>query len=203
MKDYSSERTGGVWDQPDRSFLAALMMEEALDELYEKAVPLPGDAEAQDLENELALLNLMESAPVDDRPVYLWIRCLPNAPDHTLDAIHGRVVLGLRVNLGLEITGTPLEHSTKERALEVKGFHARALLVREAGTHLVLPKTGGVQPVRVCVTDSLIPPSLDRFDPVLRLYPSGKPMIDIRTGLVGDDAMVMIRNFILTALPRA
>jgi hypothetical protein len=52
-------------------------MEAALRELFETSEPLPDDQDLFEVENRLALLKLMVSAPVDPRPVYLCIRGFP------------------------------------------------------------------------------------------------------------------------------
>src|SRR5207342_2180771 len=57
--------------QPLSSLASAENMEQALRELFEESEPLPDDQDLFDVENRLALLNLMATAPVDTRPVYL------------------------------------------------------------------------------------------------------------------------------------
>ncbi len=202
VKKYASNAWNSPWNQPDRSVSAALMMEEALDELFEQAVPLPGDSEVQDLENELALLSLMETAPLDARPVYLWMRSLPGTGREAILAVYIALWHGLREDLGVECKAVVGEFAATDSVIELKGLHARPLALRETGTHLLIPKTGNVHPVRVLLTDSLTPPAFVHFEPILRLYPVDKPMVDLRTGLIGTTAE-SIRNFILTALPRA
>jgi ATP-dependent Clp protease ATP-binding subunit ClpC len=207
MKHWSSERSGGVWDQPVRSLFAAISMEEALDELYASAEALPGDGDMQDLENELGLLNLMATNPHDDKPVYLWLKAMPNAANLVPNLIRNYLLYALRQDLGIELDWQPSMElgDPPYPFFEVKGFHARALVQTEVGTHLVLPKAGGPQPVRVAVTDSLAPPAFDTFGPILRIYPDHKPLLDIRTGLVSAWPVqpATLRSFILTALPRA
>src|SRR4029079_11432820 len=63
--------------QPLRSLASAESMIDALREMFEEAEPLPDDADLFDVENRIALLRLMASAPADDHPVFLWIRGFP------------------------------------------------------------------------------------------------------------------------------
>ena len=95
-------------------------------------------------------------------------------------------------------------------AVQLKGFHARALALTEVGTHLFLPKHGGPVPVRVDVLDAWPGDAADpfAFGPILRVYAEGQPVADVRTGLVSSlptrgDFAESFRTFTLAALPRA
>ena len=77
----------------------------------------------------------------------------------------------------------------------------------EAGTHLFLPKHGGPVPLRVNVLDAWPGevPDPFAFGPILRVYPEGQPVADVRTGLVSPlpgraDFAEMFRTFTLAAL---
>ena len=78
------------------------------------------------------------------------------------------------------------------------------MALTEAGTHLVLPRHGGPVPLRVDVLDAWPPTIADpfAFGPILRVYPEGQPMCDVRTGLVAPFVPEAFRNFTLAALPR-
>jgi hypothetical protein len=114
--------------------------------------------------------------------------------------------------LAVELGEFPHGHAglpMSDRLLQVKGVHARPLAVTEAGTHLFLPKHGGPIPVRVDVVDALPPRLADpfAFGPILRVYPEGQPVMDVRTGLVSplpgrSDFADTFRTFTLAALPR-
>ena len=68
----------------------------------------------------------------------------------------------------------------------MKGVHARPLALTEVGTHLFLPKHGGPVPIRVDAVDVWPPKVKDphTFGPILRVYPMGQPIMDVRTGLL-------------------
>jgi hypothetical protein len=72
---------------------------------------------------------------------------------------------------------------------------------------LVLPKHGGPVPVRVDVVDrwpiTLADPFA--FGPIVRIYPAGQPILDVRTGLIAPQpyAPELLRTMTLAALPRA
>ncbi|MCE9563092.1 MAG: AAA family ATPase [Planctomycetes bacterium] len=200
--------------QPFGSLRSAESMEDAIRELMETAEPLIEDADLFEVENKLMLLRLMASAPPDDKPVYLWIRGFPEGevcqPASLLQAYYQRA---WGAALGVEMGEFPPEHGGLRKSdclLQVKGVHARSLAFTEAGTHLFLPKHGGPIPVRVDVVDSL-PPQLAEpftFGPILRVYPEGQPVADVRTGLVSPlpgrpEFTETFRTFTLAALPRA
>jgi hypothetical protein len=206
------DRNRHTWhdaSQPFRSLLSAVAMEEAVRELLEHAEPADPDADLFELENRLALLALTAAAPADDRPTYLWVRGFPGgAPDSgstdpVAEAYHAGWAAGLDVELTeIDPPGLP----SADRLIQVKGVHARPLARTEVGTHLVLPKHGGPVPVRVDVTDRWpagLPDPL-AFGPVLRVYPAGRPILDVRTGLVAPPpyAPDLLRAFTLAALPR-
>ena len=200
------------WEQPLRSLSSAESMEEAIRELLDTSEPLPDDQDIFDVENRLALLNLMAAAPVDDKPVYLLVRGFPDGvacPPAV--ALWKHYVQSWGTDFGLELLG---HTATPERAgvlgIQLKGFHARTLALTEAGTHLFLPKHGGPVPVRVDVLDSWPGAVADpfAFGPILRVYAEGQPVVDVRTGLVSPlpgrgDFADMFRAFTLAALPRA
>lgn len=190
-----------------RSLMAATHMEEAVREMFESAEPLPEDADLFEVENQLALLNLMASAPAHHAPVYLWIRGFPEGVEcpqaRTLAEYYSEA---WRDGLGVEVIRTEVG---KNFMVEVKGFHARSLAETEAGTHLFLPKHGGPVPVRVAVVDSPTPSLGDpsAFGRILRIYPEGQPLADVRTGLVSalpgrSEFADSFRTFTLAALPR-
>src|SRR5262249_7080103 len=172
--------------QPLRSIASAESMEDALRELFESAEPLPEDADLFDVENRLALLNLMATAPPDDRPGYLWVRGFPDGgPDKPAEDGAESYRYGWVTDLGLDVVQVRFEgRPTSDYALQVKGIHARPLALTEVGTHLVLPKHGGPVPVRVDVVDSWPPRLADphAFGAILRVYPEGQPVMDVRTG---------------------
>jgi hypothetical protein len=200
--------------QPFRSFQSAESMEEALRELFESAEPIPDDADLFDVENKLALLNLMATAPADDKPVYLWVRGFPEGQRcwHAEWLAKSSIVRAWSDALGVEVRWLPPDPNRPgEWLIQVKGFHARPLALTEVGTHLFLPKHGGPEPIRVAVVDSLPPQLADSFafGPIVRVYPEGRPIMDVRTGLVcshsaeSDDFADIVRTFTLAALPRA
>lgn len=203
--------TQSIWmesyDQRKRSVFAAQSMEEAIRDLADLAEPEPGDADLLELERRLALLNLIATSPVDQRPTYVWIRGHPaGTPCPSADELANLYLAGWGEGLEIEIiaprdlTGV----STSDRLLLVKGIHAQPLASLEAGTHLFCPAHGNVVPVRVDVIDSwpFTPSDPFAFGPVLRMYVAGGSMIDLRTGLVAPtgDALAM-RTFTLAALP--
>jgi hypothetical protein len=191
---------------------SAESMEEALRELFNSSEPLPDDQDLFELENRLALLNLMATSPVDSRPVYLCIRGFPDgvacAPAGQLWSYY---VHAWATGLGLEVeakTATPDRPGVL--GVLLKGIHARTLAQMEAGTHLFLPKHGGPIPLRVDVLDTWPAVIADpfAFGPILRVYPEGQPVADVRTGLVSPlpsraDFGETFRAFTLAALPRA
>ncbi|HEV3436347.1 MAG TPA: AAA family ATPase [Gemmata sp.] len=196
--------------QPFRSLSSATSMEEALQELFDTAEPIPDDADLFEVENKLALLRLMATAPPHSGPVYLWIRGFPEGIDcpfaWTLADYYAE---GWKSELGVEMTKTKSQFEWDYR-IEVKGVHARSLALSEAGTHLFLPKHGGPVPVRVDVCDSWPPQLADpfAFGPILRIYPEEQPVADVRTGLVSPlpgrpEFADAFRTFTLAALPRA
>ncbi len=196
--------------QPFRSLSSAESMEDAIRELLDTAAPLPGETELFELENQLALLKLMNAAPLDERPVYLLIRGFPDGTLSTESvALNLCYVRAWNESLGLETipVARPKHRPGSEMYLELKGFHARPLALTEVGTHLVMPRHGGPVPVRVDVLDSLTITPADpfAFGPIVRLYPEGQAIVDVRTGLLLPppfDASTF-RTFTLAALPRA
>jgi ATP-dependent Clp protease ATP-binding subunit ClpA len=196
--------------QPLRSLASAESMEEALRELFETAEPLPDDQDLFEVENRLALLNLMATAPVDTRPVYLCVRGFPDGvPCPSATQLWRYYTAAWETGLELEAhTATPNHPGVL--GIFLKGIHARALALSEAGTHLFLPKHGGPVPLRVDVLDAWPGAFADPFGfgPIVRLYPEGQPVADVRTGLVSPlpgraDFAEMFRAFALAALPRA
>ncbi len=204
-KDYNPNGSSAL-----RVIASAERMEEALRELFDTAESLPDDADLFEVENRLALLELMANAPPDDRPVYLWIRDFPTSEAGHFDLkLSGYYTEAWANGLGVEVEAMPSEWSGA-LAVQVKGVHARSMALTEAGTHLFLPKHGGPVPVRVDVVETLPPPMLDpfHFGPILRLYPEGQPVADVRTGLVSPlpsraDFAETFRTFTLAAIPRA
>jgi ATP-dependent Clp protease ATP-binding subunit ClpA len=196
-----------------RLLASAESMENSLRELFESAEPLPDDADLFEVENKLALFHLMASATRDDNPVYLWIRGFPDAR-HSIQATalgdYYRNAWG--EGLGVEVeTPKDTPWARHEWVLTIRGFHARPLALTEAGTHLFLPKHGGPVPVRVDVLGAW-PPKLANphaFGPILRVYPEGRPVMDVRTGLVSPlptartEFAEAFRTFTLAALPRS
>jgi ATP-dependent Clp protease ATP-binding subunit ClpA len=206
-KDVANKEYKG-WDQPFSSLFSALSIEEAIDDLVRDSEPLPGDAELFDLENRLALLQLMASAPVDPRPVFLWVRGLANSSHDAVDFVTTRFRESWGSDLGVEIaerTQRDFRIENTDRVIELFGIHARTLAEHEAGTHLYLPKHGGLLPARVAVSDSHECPFDDSYGPILRVYPEGKPILDIRTGLVclPPYPAGVFRTLTLASLPRA
>ena len=204
-------------NQPFRSITSADSMIDALRELFDSAEPMPDDADLFEMENTLALLQLMATAPPDNRPVYLWIRGFPEGTDcPQARTLHDYYANAWGSGLGVELVTfrqdkgwNEKEPNEKELRIEVEGVHARSLALSEAGTHLFLPKHGGPVPVRVTVVDSWPPQLPDRFTfaPILRIYPEGQPVADVRTGLVSPlpgrtEFAEAFRTFTLAALPR-
>lgn len=194
--------------QPFRSILSAVGMEEAIRELLETTEPADPDHDLFDLENRLALLAMMASAPVNDRPTYLWIRGFPQGTsDKPTETVAGFHRSGWTTGLGVEVLpARPVELARSDYALEVKGVHARPLALTEVGTHLVLPKHGGPVPIRVEVVDHwpAEPTDPSAFGPIVRVYPEGQPILDVRTGLVAPLPYNpdVLRAMTLAALPR-
>jgi hypothetical protein len=151
----------------------------------------------------------MATAPADDKPVYLWVRGFPEGgPEEPAARVFGLLRVGWSEGLGVELIPSRFEGMSKsDFALQVKGFHARPLALTEAGTHLVLPRHGGPVPVRVAVCDAWPPRPADEFafGPIVRVYPEGRPVMDVRTGLVSAPPHIpdVLRTFTLAALPRA
>ena len=196
-------------EQPMSSLVSAMSMEEAIRELLESAEVLDVDQELFDVDNRLALLRLMASAPEDGRPTYLWIRSFPPGITNpfarvvSLPMYETAWATGVGVDVARIADGVP----TSDVLVQVKGVHARALALTEVGTHLVLPKHGGPKPVRVDVVEQWPPPELPdpfAFGPIVRIYPEGQPILDVRTGLVAPTpySPEILRTFTLTALPR-
>lgn len=207
IKARATARWNNHEQQPFRSILSAVGMEEAIRELLETAEPVDPEHDLFDVENRLALLSLMASAPAEDRPTYLRIRGFPAGTQEAshADRVCGIYLGGWSTGLGLEIsreTGSP----NGERFVRVGGIHARPLARTEVGTHLVLPKRGGPVPVRVDVVDDFPAPSADprAFGPIVRVYPEGQPILDVRTGLVAPPPYSpdALRAMTLAALPR-
>jgi DNA polymerase III delta prime subunit len=112
-------------NQPFRSISSATSMEEALRELFDTAEPLPDDADLFELENKLALLQLMANAPSHDKKVYLWIRGFPDGIECPPVGVLARFIFDAwKTELGVEVTMSPFK---KDARVEVKGFHAMAL----------------------------------------------------------------------------
>ena len=200
------------WEQPLRSLASAENMEAALRELFDTSEPLPDDQDLFDVENRLALLNLMATAPVDTKPVYLCVRGFPDGvPCYSASLLQSYYARAWPVVLGLEVEGMPvLPDRLGVLGVLLKGGHARALAQVEAGTHLFLPKHGGPVPLRVDVLDAWPGAVADpfAFGPILRVYEEGQPVADGRTGLVSPlpgraDFAETFRAFTLAALPRA
>ncbi len=200
------------WEQPLQSISSAENMAAALRELFETSEPLPDDQDLFDVENRLALLNLMATAPVDPRPTYLCVRGFPDGQASKwvlMLAMKYRAAWGAQ--LGVELVDvTPPQPQMTHAVMQVKGFHAPALARTEVGTHLFLPKHGGPVPLRVDVLDSWPGEVVDpfAFGPILRVYPEGQPVADVRTGLVSplptrSDFAETFRAFTLAALSRA
>ncbi|MBA4186383.1 MAG: hypothetical protein C0467_00035 [Planctomycetaceae bacterium] len=209
MKSHDAFDLDAREKQPLQSVLAATSMEEGLRELYETAEPLPDDADLFDVENKLALLRLMATAPVDDKAVYLWLRGFPEGqPSDVAETLWMHYLGAWTTGLGVEVQNEWFDRMAG--IISVKGVHARSLALTEVGTHLFLPKHGGPIPVRVDVVDALPPRVADpfAFGPILRVYPEGQPVADVRTGLVSPlpgrpEFAETFRTFTLAALPRA
>jgi hypothetical protein len=191
------------------SLASAEDMAAALSELFAETEPLPGDQELFDLENRLALLNLIATAPVDARPVYLLVRGFPDgAPSAQAAALVQHYLTAWASDLSVEVERVePSPEAPAAWGVLVKGFHARALVAVEAGTHLFLPKHGGPVPVRVDVVDEwpATVPDPFAFGPIVRVYPEGQPVADVRTGLVSPlpgraEFAETFRAFALSAL---
>jgi ATP-dependent Clp protease ATP-binding subunit ClpA len=195
-----------------RQLASAESMEQAVRELFDRSEPLPDDQDLFDLENRLALLNLMARAPVDARPTYLLVRGFPTGAVSSFAGVLAYYyALAWKSGLGLDVIEAPVLRDRPDvRGVELKGVHARALAEVEAGTHLFLPKHGGPVPVRVDVVDSWPGTVADpfAFGPIVRVYAEGQPVADVRTGLVSPlptraEFADTFRTFALAALPRA
>ena len=89
--------------QPFKSLTSAESMEEAIRDLFETAEPLPDDDDLFEMENRLALLRLMATAPQDVRPVYLRIRGFPEGIDCSpAEALAGYYLDGWKDGLGIK-----------------------------------------------------------------------------------------------------
>jgi hypothetical protein len=196
-------------EQPNRSFISALNMEESIRELLETAEPADPAQDLFELENQLALLALMASAPASDQSTYLWIRGMPRSGSrNATDFVVNFARRGWEHGLGVEIKEIkPADLPVSDCLIEISGFHARQLALTEAGTHLVLPKHGGPMPIRVEVLDRWPANLADpfAFGPIVRVYPEGQPILDVRTGLLAavPYAAEALRAMTLAALPRA
>jgi ATP-dependent Clp protease ATP-binding subunit ClpA len=196
--------------QPLRSVASAENMEAALREMFEAAEPLPGEQDLFDVENRMALLNLMASAAFDSRPAYLCVRGFPDGvASYGASLLHGWYVRAWGADFGLDVEPQP-DPRPGVFGLRLKGFHARALAQTEVGTHLYLPKHGGPVPLRVDVLDDWPGVIADpfAFGPILRVIAEGQPVADVRTGLVSPlptraEFAEAFRTFTLAALPRA
>jgi ATP-dependent Clp protease ATP-binding subunit ClpC len=195
---------------PNRSFLAAQTMEEAVRDLAATAEPEVGDADLIDLERRLALLHLMAAARPDHQPTYLCLRGFPpgrGAGDEA-QRLGMWYVSGWGKDLGVEVNWVRegINVPPSDRLLVVRGIHARPLAQTEAGTHLFCPNHGSVVPVRVEVIDRwpFTPADSFAFGPVLRTYVEGGSTLDLRTGLVVPTAEVVgaLPTFTLAGLPR-
>jgi ATP-dependent Clp protease ATP-binding subunit ClpC len=194
--------------QPFRSILSALQMEEAIRELLQEVEPADPAQDLFDLENRLALLALMATAPLHERRTYLWIRGFPlGTANQSAAKVSNIYKMSWAEGFGVELRGArPPGLPASDELIEVKGFHARLLAQSDMGTHLVLPKQGGPVPVRVDVIEGW-PAALAEpftFGPIVRIYPEGQPILDVRTGLIAPQpyAPELIRAMTLAALPR-
>lgn len=167
-----------------RMLLSAFGMQEAVEELFAGLEPVEDDDEIVELEQQLALARLMATAPPDDRPTYFWIRDFGGSGRVNALASHFDIAWndGLGVDLAKINDATV---SDDEVVLRISGIHARQLALTEAGTHLFLPKHGGPIPIRVDVVSEWPAALADphAFGPIVRMYPEGKPIVDVRTGL--------------------
>jgi ATP-dependent Clp protease ATP-binding subunit ClpA len=205
IKLRQSPRFNHYDEQPFRSLASATNMEEGIRELFGGAEPLPDDADLFELENRLALVNLMATAPPYDKPVYLWIRGFPDGVDCPFaKTLADYYMDAWKTELGVDLV---LSRQRSDFRIEVKGVHAHPLAASEAGTHLFLPRHGGPIPVRVTVVDAWPPQVADpfAFEPIVRIYPEGQPVADVRTGLLSPlpgrtDFAEAFRTFTLAAL---
>jgi ATP-dependent Clp protease ATP-binding subunit ClpA len=196
-----------LFGQPFRSLSSAASMEEGIRELYDSAEPLPDDADLFEVDNKIALLALMASATLDERPVYLWVRGFPEGLDSPwAETLAGYYLAVWSSEMSLETT---LARIGGDYRVEVRGIHARALASMESGTHLFLPKHGGPVPIRLDVVDSwpAVLPDPFAFGRIIRIYPEGQAVADVRTGLLSPlpgraDFAEAFRTFTLAALPR-
>ncbi|MDB5307398.1 MAG: ATP-dependent Clp protease ATP-binding subunit [Gemmataceae bacterium] len=200
----NSNRDHGNGEQPFRSIVSAMSMEEAIRELLDTSEPLPGNQDLFDLENRLALLNLMATAPADEKPVFLWVRGFPGgSPCVGSSHLRDYYLKAWAEGLGIELNRAPKENAF---LIGVHGIHARLLALTEVGTHLFVPKHGGPVPVRVDVVDSLPATLADpfAFGPIVRVYPEGQAICDVRTGLICPPPFnpEVFRAFTLAVLPR-
>lgn len=188
-----------------QSIISAIRMEEAVREMLSAAEPVDSDQELFDLDNRLALLNIMATTPAT-ASTYLWIRSQNAAA--SVASLVKLYVAAWNEKLGLEVKLQRLPGIAEGDALLlVNGIHARAMAETEVGTHLFLPPHGGPVPVRVDVVSEWPPVLADpyAFGPILRVYPEGQAICDGRTGLVAPPPFNadVVRAFTLTTLPRA
>ncbi|MFO0798409.1 MAG: AAA family ATPase [Gemmataceae bacterium] len=191
--------------QPFASLVSAESMEDAVRELMADAEPADADGDLLDLENQLALLALTSAAAPDDRPTFLWLRGFGGG-DGASAPVARFFMTAWAAGLGVEVVSSrPAGLPVTDVFFQVKGVAARALALTEVGTHLVLPTHGGPRPVRVDVLDAWPAAAPAGVGPVVRVYPEGQPVFDVRTGLVAPPpyAADQLRAFTLTALPRA
>ncbi len=186
--------------------MSAFRMAEAMDELFATVQPVEEDEEMVDLEQQLALARLIVATPADDRPTYLYIRDFGEPSSSCALMRHYRAAW--KAELGVEVE----DHDTSPgggehwHVVKVSGVPGRSLALLEVGTHLFLPQHGGPVPVRVDVVSEWPTTLRDphAFGPIVRVYPEGKPVLDVRTGLVAPLPVTpeAFRNFTLAALPR-
>lgn len=199
--------TGNFGSQPASSQLAAQSLEEAMSDLFTRAEPEAGNGELLDLERQLALLHVMANAPMDDVPVYLWIRGYPEGPLNAWSVVLAANYLD-RWAEELHLEGTRIKDAPglplADQLLMLKGTHARTIAEFEAGTHLFSPPHGNMVPVRVCVLREWPAPATveDTFPPIIRLY-SSQGAVDLRTGIVApkDTLKEALATMTLATLP--
>jgi ATP-dependent Clp protease ATP-binding subunit ClpC len=182
-----------------------LSMYEAMSELFEETEPVT-DQDALELENKLALLNLMLESPEEQSEVYLWYRGFTGFELTTTAVVALPLLSAWDEEMGVEVERVKEDIPPNDIVFRVRGNHVRQLVQYEVGTHLVLPKHGLPAAIRVDAVTQW-PAKLEdeyRFGPIVRLYPEGKPVLDVRTGMVGDPPVTpdQFRAFTLSALPR-
>lgn len=164
--------------------VSSFSMEEAIQELFAGFVPVELDDELDEIEQQLGLARLLARVPVHEESTYLWIRPFSGGDQAKLLGQYYREAWSS--DLGLECERyDPPELAEGHVVLVIRGLHARAIAQTEVGTHLFLPKRGGPVPVRVHVIASWPTVLADshRFEPIVRVYPEGRPIVDARTGL--------------------